>query len=214
MKARKTFRSLSRELSLPAGVLNRYVNGYVLPKASRAEGLLNFFVKSYLPKIVEGSRIKGSKFIVTSGILSQPFLLNVVSYKACRDFGEKVSLVLTAAVDGIPVAQAVAGFLGVRFAYAKLTQEFSASEHYASKNSSFKPVSSPFYLPKNLLKRSDSVLIVDDVVRGGDTFEALTSICDQAKARISGVFAVFMTLSAYRRLKKKHRVGCIQFIDS
>ncbi|MBS3133089.1 hypothetical protein J4470_03085 [Candidatus Woesearchaeota archaeon] len=206
MKQQKTFRKLSRELSLPAGVLNRYINGYVLPKKDRAEHLINFFIKNYLLKIIEASKIKGSKYIVTADILSQPFLLNVIAYKAVRELSKKVSIVLTAAVDGIPLAQATANLLGVKFVYAKLTQEFAFSDHYASKSSGKKPISSPFYLPKSLLRKNDNVLIVDDVIRAGTTFDALTSICSQARASIAGIFAMFITASACKELKRRYKV--------
>ena len=214
MKQQKTFRTLSSELSLPAGVLNRYINGYVLPKIDRAEYLINFFIKNYLPKTLEASKIKGSKYIVTSDILSQPFLLNVIAFKAAKSLNTKANVVLTAAVDGIPIAQAVANHLGVRFVYAKLTQEFASTDHYASKSSGLKPISSPFYLPKSLLKKNENVLIVDDVIRAGATFEALTSICDQARANIIGIFAMFITSSGYRELKRKHNVGYLSLLQT
>ena len=212
MKQQKTFRKLSRELSLPAGVLNRYINGYVLPKTDRAELLINFFIKNYLPKILEASKIKGSKYLVTATILSQPFLLNIIAYTASKNIDRKVNVILTAAVDGIPIAQALANLLGIRFIYAKLTQEFSFSDHYTSKSAGNKPISSPFYLPKTLLKKTDDALIVDDVIRAGTTFEALTSICKQARADISGIFAMFITSSAYKELRKHYKVNYLLLI--
>ena len=48
MKQQKTFRVLSKELSLPAGVLNRYIHGYVMPKTDRAERIMSFFTKNTL----------------------------------------------------------------------------------------------------------------------------------------------------------------------
>jgi len=153
MKQQKTFRKLSRELSLPAGVLNRYINGYVLPKTARAEHLINLFIRNYLPKLLESSKIKGSKYIVTANILSQPFLLNVIAFKASQSVEGKPTTILTAAVDGIPLAQSIANLLAIKFVYAKLTQEFAFSDHYASRSSGLKPISSPFYLPKSLLKK-------------------------------------------------------------
>lgn len=207
MKQQKTFRRLSVELSLPAGVLNRYINGYVLPKRDRAEHLISLFISDYLSKVLESSKIKGSRYIVTSDILSQPFLLNVIAFRASKSFQEKAGVVLTAAVDGIPLANAVASLIGARCVYAKHTQEVSFSDHYASKTSSDKPISAPFYLPKSLLRKNESVLIVDDVIRAGTTFEALTSICEQAKANIIGIFAMFIAASAYKELKKSHKVA-------
>ncbi len=213
MKQQKTFRKLSSELSLPAGVLNRYINGYVLPKRDRAEHLISLFISDYLSKVLESSKIKGSRYIVTSDILSQPFLLNVIAFKASKSFQDKAGVVLTAAVDGIPLANAVASLIGARCVYAKHTQEVSFSDHYASKTSSDKPISAPFYLPKSLLRKNENVLIVDDVIRAGTTFEALTSICEQAKANIIGIFAMFITASAHKELKKSHKVSYLAMVE-
>ena len=213
MKQKKTFRALSRELNLPAGVLNRYINGYVLPKKERCEALIALFISNHLPKILESSKIAGSKYIVTSEILSQPFLLNVIAYFAAKKLDSKIDAVLTAAVDGIPIAQAVADFLGVRFVYAKQTQEFSSGDYYVSRPQADKPTSTPFYLPKPMLKKNERVLIVDDVIRAGSTFSALTSICSQAKANISGIFALFITQKAYREIKKDYAVSYLILAD-
>lgn len=215
MKEKKTFRVLSKEISLPAGVLNRYINGYVLPKLERANQIIDNFSKNYLQKLInENSRRAESKYIVTSDILSQPFLLNIISYKVSRQFTEKIHKVFTAAVDGIPLALKVAEFVDARCIYAKKTQEISFSEHYVSKSRmEDKPLTSPFYLPKNLLKRNENVLIVDDVVRGGTTFDALLSICEQAKANITGIFAIFMIAPAYRQLKKNYKVGYLFLVE-
>ena len=212
MKQQKTFRKLSHELALSAGMLNRYVNGYVLPKRDRAERLINFFIKDYLPKILESSKIRGVRYIVTAHILSQPFLLNVIAFRAVQNVKTRPDVVLTAAVDGIPIAQAIANMMGVRFAYAKLTQEFAFSDHYASKNAASRPLVSPLFLPKSLLKKNESVLITDDVIRGGGTFEALTSICAQARAVVTSIFAIFITPSALKELKKRHAVSFLMLI--
>ena len=56
MKEQKTFRVLSRELALPAGVLNRYIHGYVLPKADRADKIITYFTKGYLGKLLDSAR--------------------------------------------------------------------------------------------------------------------------------------------------------------
>ncbi|MBN2453936.1 hypothetical protein JXB11_00150 [Candidatus Woesearchaeota archaeon] len=216
MKEKKTFRVLSKELSLPAGVLNRYINGYVLPKLDRANSIIDLFIKNYLQKIVsESSQRKGTKYIVTADILSQPFLLNLIAYKVSRTFTDRIQKVFTAAVDGIPLAVKVAEFLNARCVFAKKTQELSFSDHYVSKsNIADKPLTAPFYLPKNLLKRNENVLIVDDVVRGGTTFDALMSICDQAKANVTGIFAIFITGTAYRQVKRKFKVSYLFLVEA
>lgn len=218
MKGQKTFRLLSKEMSLPVGVLSRYISGSVLPKTDRAEKIVSYFTKSYLSKLLDSAKNRSSKFIVTADLLSQPFLLNVIAFNALKSFSSvavanKFDAVLTAAVDGIPLASAIANLVGSKCIYAKRTQEIAFSDHYISKGSSAKPLSVPFYLPKSLLKRNDSVLIVDDVIRAGTTFDALTSICSQAKANIVGIFALFITASAYRELKKKGAVHYLVLLE-
>lgn len=219
MKEQKTFRLLSRELSLPVGVLSRYISGSVLPKADRAEKIITYFTRSYLSKLLEAAKSKSSKFIVTADILSQPFLMNVIAFNAVKSFsavaaGSKIDTVLTAAVDGVPLATAIANLIGAKCVYAKRTQEISFSDHYVSKGTAAKPIAAPFYLPKSLLKKNNSVLIVDDVVRAGTTFEALLNICNQAKVTIAGIFAIFITSSACREIRKSHAVHYLCLVET
>src|SRR4030042_5827117 len=82
MKQDKTFRELSKELKLPVGVLNRYINGIVLPKQSRAEQIIDLFYKNYFEDtILNKSKTKNSNLYVTSWILSNTFFLNLIAYK-------------------------------------------------------------------------------------------------------------------------------------
>ncbi len=217
MKQQKTFRVLSKELSLPAGVINRYIHGYVLPKADRAEKIVSYFTKNYLTKLLEAAKSRSSKFIVTADILSQPFLLNVIAFNVRKSFANvaaaKIDSVLTAAVDGVPLATLIANLLNAKSIYAKRTQEIAFSGHYVSKGTAAKPIAAPFYLPKSLLRKNDNVLIVDDVIRAGTTFDSLMSICNQAKANVVGIFALFITAYAYKELKKSHKVHHLVLIE-
>ena len=111
MKEFKTFRTLSRELGLPAGVLNRYVNGYVLPKGQRAERIIDIFSRHYMQKMMQERLQKKSKYIVTADLLSKPFLLKIIASKVAGFFPGKVDKVFTAASDGIPLAVEIAGMI-------------------------------------------------------------------------------------------------------
>ncbi len=46
------------------------------------------------------------------------------------------------------------------------------------------------YIPKGALKRRDSVLIVDDMMKSGETQAALVNLVHKAKAEVSGVFSL------------------------
>jgi adenine/guanine phosphoribosyltransferase-like PRPP-binding protein len=138
----------------------------------------------------------------------------LIAYKVSKTFTERTQKVFTAAVDGIPLAIKIAEFLNARCVFAKKTQELSFSDHYVSKSRlEDKPLTSPFYLPKNLLKRNENVMIVDDVIRGGTTFDALLSICEQAKTNITGIFAIFITSSASRQVKRKFKVSYLFLVE-
>lgn len=214
MKESMTFRGLSKVTNISAGILNRYLNGRILPKENRAKNILYLFYENYIQKIIiKESRMKESKYIVTTEILSQPFLLKIIAFRVKSYFPSKINRVLTAAVDGIPLAVLLADLYGANSVYAKKTQEIAFSSYYTSKAGEDKPLISPFYLPKSLLKKNDNVLIVDDVVRGGSTSRALLNICEQARANIVGIFAIFITKNAYKILSKKFLVKYLFMIS-
>ena len=213
LKGTMTFIELSKEVGLPAGVLNRYINGMVLPKPSRAVTLLNLFEKKFFRNyLIKETYFKKSKFLVTSTILSQPLLLKFIASHASHYFPEKIDKVFTAAVDGIPLAIEVADFIGANAVYAKQTQEFTFSGHYVSQMpQGERPLETPFYLPKDLLHKNEKVLIVDDVIRGGRTMKALISICEQAKADVVGIYSLFIDKNCIKELGK-YKVGYLMTI--
>jgi len=215
MKQDKTFRELSKELKLPVGVLNRYVNGMVLPNQKRAKQLIEYFYKNHFENtILEKSKTKNTNLYVTSWILSNTFLLNLIAYKASNHYKTKIDKILTAAVDGVPIAIELANFLSCKAVWAKKYQEISFTGFYVSDDMiRNKPVFTPFYIPKESLNKKDKVLIVDDVVRGGTTINSLINLCKKAKCEIVGIFAIFMTKSVYYKLRRNFKTMSIVLIE-
>jgi adenine phosphoribosyltransferase/purine operon repressor len=105
--------------------------------------------------------------------------------------GRRVTKVLTSAVDGIPLATMVANSLGVNVVIAKLNKEIGVpaflEETFALKDSG---VTKTLYIPRDVVKRRDSVLIVDDMVKTGEEMVALVNMVHKAKAEVSGVYAL------------------------
>ena len=46
------------------------------------------------------------------------------------------------------------------------------------------------YIPKDAFKRRDSVLIVDDMIKTGETQAALVNLVRRARAEVSGIYSL------------------------
>jgi adenine phosphoribosyltransferase len=55
------------------------------------------------------------------------------------------------------------------------------------------------YLPRDVIKKKDSVLVVDDVIKSGETQLALLKLVEKAKAEVSGVFAMISVGNAWKQ---------------
>lgn len=191
-KKHYTYRELSNRIKLPVTVLSRYVKGHVLPSSSRAREL-----RKILEKIVglEEELRKRIKFddmgyFNNTSIISDTGLLHQAAQHVFNRFaGRRITKVLTAAVDGIPLATITSEALGVDLAIAKTTKEVGVrnfyEENYVPGDSA---VVMSLYLPRGLIRRSESVLIVDDIVKTGETQRALVNLVDRCRAEVAGIF--------------------------
>jgi adenine/guanine phosphoribosyltransferase-like PRPP-binding protein len=193
-KKNYTYRELSNRTGLPVTVLSRYVKGHVLPSSSRAKA-----VWKTLEKLVglEGElrhRIKFDEhgYFDNSRIISDPALLQQgAQYVFSRFAGRRITKVLTAAVDGIPLTTLVSGALGIDMVIAKKTKEVGIRDYIEE---SFIPGDSAMvmtlYIPRNIIRRGDSVLIVDDIIKSGETQKALVNLIEKCRAEVAGVYAL------------------------
>lgn len=193
-KKQYTYRELSTKTDLPVTVLSRYAKGHVLPNAARAKQLWNILTKlvgleTELHRII---RFNEDGYFDNTWIVGDFNILKQAAHHALATFaGKRVTKILTAAVDGIPLATMVANSLGVNLAIAKRTKEVGVpaflEETYVLRDSG---VTMTLYLPKNALKRRDSVLIVDDMIKTGETQAALINLVHKAKAEVSGIYSL------------------------
>jgi len=193
-KKQYTYRELSTKTNLPVTVLSRYAKGHVLPNAARAKQLWNILTKlvgleAELHRII---RFNEHGYFDNTWIVGDFNILKQASHHALATFaGKRVTKVLTAAVDGIPLATMVANSLGVNLAIAKTNKEVGVpaflEETYVLRDSG---VTVTLYLPKNAIKRRDSVLVVDDMIKTGETQAALINLVHKAKAEISGIYSL------------------------
>ena len=106
--------------------------------------------------------------------------------------GKRVTKVLTAAVDGVPLATMVANALGSK-PYCCKTQQRSRRKSFLDETFILgrdSGVTVTLYIPKEAIKKRDSVLIVDDMIKSGETQEALVNLVKKSKAEVSGIFSL------------------------
>ena len=193
-KKQYTYRELSGKTGLPVTVLSRYAKGHVLPNTERARLLWRTLSKMVGLHVELRRRIVFNKegYFDNTKIIGDFNLLRQASHHALATFaGKRVTKVLTAAVDGIPLATMVGNSLGVNLVIAKWNKEVGVpaflEETYVLRDSG---VTMTLYLPKDAIKRRDSILIVDDMIKTGETQAALVNLVHKARAEISGVYAL------------------------
>jgi adenine phosphoribosyltransferase len=190
-----TYRELASKTSLPVTVLSRYAKGHVLPNTARAKQLWKVLTKLVGLETELRNRIKFDEdgYFDNTDIIGDFNILQQAANHALANFaGKRVTKVLTAAVDGIPLATMVANSLGVNLIIAKRSKEvgvkaFLEETYVLGKDSG---VTMTLYIPKDAIKKRDSVLIVDDMIKTGETQAALVNLVRKAKAEISGFFSI------------------------
>jgi len=191
-KKRYTYRELSSKTGLPVTVLSRYAKGHVLPNAERARKLWDTLKKlvGLQTELRKRVQFNTEGYFNNTWIIGDFNILRQASHHALAAFaGRRVTKILTAAVDGIPLATMVADSLGVNLVLAKWDKEVGVpsflEETYVLRDSG---VTRTLYVPKEAVKKRDSVLIVDDMIKTGETQAALVSLVRKARAEISGVY--------------------------
>ncbi|MGQ9507270.1 MAG: phosphoribosyltransferase family protein [Candidatus Bathycorpusculaceae bacterium] len=201
-----TYRELASKTGLPVTVLSRYAKGHVLPNTARARQLWKVLTKLVGLETELRNRIRFDEdgYFDNTDIVGDFNILQQAANHALANFaGKRVTKVLTAAVDGIPLATMVASALGVNLIIAKRSKEVGVKafleETYALRDSG---VTMTLYVPKDAIKKRDSVLIVDDMIKTGETQAALVNLIRKAKAEISGFFSLIAVGEEWKRKLK------------
>jgi adenine phosphoribosyltransferase len=192
LKRTHTYRELSRASGLPVTVLNRYIKGRVIPSQGRANLLLRIFRDMFdLSSEVKG-RIVFDKngYLDNTPLLSDTLLSRAIAGEVAKRFADKkITKVLCPAVDGIPIAVHIANELGVDLIIAKKAKEVGIESFIEeSYIPSYSGVMMSLYLPKKALSSKDKVVIIDDVIRSGETQRALINLADKVGAAVVGIF--------------------------
>jgi len=202
-----TYRELASKTGLPVTVLSRYAKGHVLPNTARAKQLWRVLTKlvGLEPELRSRIKFDDDGYFDNTEIVGDFNILQQAANHALANFaGKRVTKVLTASTDGIPLATMVANALGVNLVLAKRNKEvgvkaFLEETYILGRDSG---VTRTLYVPKESIKKRDSVLVVDDMIKSGETQVALVNIVRKAKAEISGVFSLIAVGEDWKRKLK------------
>ncbi len=193
-KRQYTYRELSTKTGLPVTVLSRYAKGHVLPNVTRARQLWKTLKKLVGLEVELRRKIhfNSDGYFDNTNIITDYNILRQAAHHALATFaGKRVTKVLTAAVDGIPLATMVANQLGINLVIAKWNKEVGVpafiEETYVLRDSG---VTMTLYIPKNEVRRRDAVLVVDDMIKTGETQNALINLVRKTRAELSGIFTL------------------------
>lgn len=192
LKETRTYDELAALTGLPAGDLNRYVNGHVLPGLERAREVVEGVGREALADELE-SRVSldDEGYVDNSAVVFDQSFLDLVAPVAANALGfERPDVVLTAATDGITLGAAMASYFDARLAYAKKSKETAVEEFIESRQRLASGIELTYYLPAKALAPGQRVLVVDDLIRSGETQELLLDIAHQAEADVTGVFTL------------------------
>jgi adenine phosphoribosyltransferase len=192
LKQTRTYDELSSLTGLPAGDLNRYVNGHVLPGDERARDIVEGVGRDALAReLDERVQVDDEGYVDNSAVVFDQGLLDLVAPVAADTYGfDRPDVVLTAATDGITLAAATASYFGARCAYAKKSKETAVEEFIETRQRLDSGIEFTYYLPAAAIDPGDTVLVVDDLIRSGETQALLLDIVETAEANVAGVFAL------------------------
>ncbi|WP_054640039.1 phosphoribosyltransferase family protein, partial [Lactococcus fujiensis] len=141
----------------------------------------------------EENRILPGGYIYLSDILGTPSNLKKIGQIIAHEYKDKqIDVIMTIATKGIPIAQSVAEILDVPFVIVrrdqKVTEGATLNVNYMSGSSSRVE---NMTLSKRSLSIGQSVLIVDDFMKGAGTINGMKSLVYEFDCFLAGV-AVFL----------------------
>lgn len=202
-KKHKTYKELSEKTDLPVPSLSRYVKGHVLPSYERAKDLIALFRPKFTLKKEVDRRVDFSReYFNIYPILFDPTLLQrIAEYAKDQLINVKPERILSAAIDGIPLAVMIADEFHTPYAYAKRSKEVGVQEFYEQAYPGSAGVLKTIYLPEESLGKNERILLVDDIIRTGETMKALVKLTLKADAMVSGIFSIVSFKEGRRELR-------------
>jgi adenine/guanine phosphoribosyltransferase-like PRPP-binding protein len=181
--------------------LKRYIAGTVLPPQLKAVHIIQALRnENVFAQVVQNKlKIDENGVVNVAELAYDEDVLTVAMAEAYLSFFRSVDVVLTAAVNGIPLASLLAWVLDAKLAVARRERESQSIKYLSAQIFQTDPPSIVhIYLPANHIPKNSRVLIADDLLRLGRTLKALLNIVRDADAYTVGVFAIISLSNAWR----------------
>lgn len=183
--------------------LSRYVTGAVLPSPQRALEILQLLAeKNALGIAIRRALVVDERGVVNvARVAYDTKILRLAAARAYFEFGNlKVNRVLTAAVNGLPLAAFVANALDAELCAARQEMEPGIDNYIEVKYFAPDPPRyTRLYLPSFMLGSPDKVVIVDDLLRTGRTLNALCELASAKGASVEAVLSLVAVGEEWRR---------------
>ncbi|MEM2677562.1 MAG: phosphoribosyltransferase family protein [Thermofilaceae archaeon] len=198
-KSEMTYREIARMLGYQITVVCRYVKGHVIPSVERSTHIWSVLE----PRFGLKSIIMQSEPSELSRLAFDPSAVKLAAYDCLMRYaGHRVTKVLTAGVNGVPLAATISQIHSCPLVVAKDHMDVDVREYIQVLQRAGERLL-PLYVPKDALRRQDAVLIVDDAVRTGGTVRMLAEVCDVAGAEVAGVYCLIAFRQGVEELRAR-----------
>ncbi len=208
LKNSYTYKELSEIFGIQETLICRYVNGNTVPsdlqsmeiisKIKNKEFLLKFFKNKI--KVLEDGYIDSSQLLLYPNLLK--LLLELYLTKVIQQ--DSVDKIFSIATNGVPFATIVSLILDKPLLIAKKHKDSVNLEYYEESLKETDSVVNNIYLRKDLIKKNDKILIVDDVIKSGKTISSSIKLIQKANARVVGILVIVGNLNNIKYLKDEN----------
>jgi len=208
VKENHTYRELAKVTGLSESELCRYDAGHILPSLARAEQLTRqlLSVAHLSDRIANEIARDGDGYVDTTRIVTDPVILELAAQHAINEFKTSgITKVVTPSVDGVPLATIIACRLSIHIVIAKTERERGVPDFIEAEYTTEGGLRMYLYMPRHVIQRNDSILLVDGMVRDYRMYVALSkALVQKTKARIQGIFALMARPNEWKTLCEHH----------
>ncbi|MDT7900541.1 MAG: phosphoribosyltransferase family protein [Acidianus sp.] len=208
LKNSYTYKEMSEIFGIQETLICRYVNGNTVPSDVQSMEIISkvknkgFLLKFFRNKI----KILEDGYIDSSQLLLYPNLLKLLLELYLTKLMQKdaVDKIFSIATNGVPFATIASLILDKPLLIAKKHKDSINLEYYEESLKETDSVVNNIYLRKDLIKKNDRILIVDDVIKSGKTISSSIKLLQKAGARVVGILVLVGNLDNIKYLKDEN----------